>query len=246
VEDQISKNLELYNKVRSVPESAQKPITGGRLKGKTDINPMWRIKVLTEMFGMCGIGWKTEIIKQWTESHSNGEVAAFVNINLYVKVNGEWSEPIPGTGGSMFVANEKTGLHISDECYKMAYTDAVSVACKALGVGADIYWDKDTTKYDSDGKREDPARDKDCRSQKDAGHKKDAGCETKEDKRVEANEIISEAQARRMYALSGSDKTLCTFVLNCYGYNTSKDVEKKDYNEMCDKISELAAAKGGR
>ena len=45
-------NLELYEKVRSVPENAQKEIKGGRLKGMTDINPMWRIKKLTEEFGV--------------------------------------------------------------------------------------------------------------------------------------------------------------------------------------------------
>ena len=72
---------------------------------------------------------------------------AVVDINLFVKVNGEWSEPIPGTGGSMLIAKEKDGLHTSDECFKMAYTDAISVACKMLGMGADIYWEKDATKY---------------------------------------------------------------------------------------------------
>ena len=45
-------NLELYNKVREVPKDAQKAITAGRLKGFTDINPMWRIKCLTEQFGL--------------------------------------------------------------------------------------------------------------------------------------------------------------------------------------------------
>ncbi len=49
--------LEIYNKVREVPEKAKKSITAGRLKGMTDINPMWRIKKLTEEFGPCGIGW---------------------------------------------------------------------------------------------------------------------------------------------------------------------------------------------
>ena len=29
----------------------------------------------------------------------------------------------------------------------MATTDAISVACKSLGMGADVYWDKDRTKY---------------------------------------------------------------------------------------------------
>lgn len=50
-------NLELYNKVRNVPQEAKKEIKGGRLKGMTDINPMWRIKTLTEQFGICGMGW---------------------------------------------------------------------------------------------------------------------------------------------------------------------------------------------
>ena len=47
----------------------------------------------------------------------------------------------------MFVTNEIRGLHTSDEAYKMAYTDAISVACKMLGMGADIYWNADATKY---------------------------------------------------------------------------------------------------
>lgn len=71
---------------------------------------------------------------------ANGEKIAIVDIELYVKVNGEWSEPIEGTGGSSFIAKEKNGLYTSDECFKMAYTDAISVACKSLGMGADVYW----------------------------------------------------------------------------------------------------------
>ena len=50
-------NMRIYDAVRSVPPEAIKPITAGRLKGKSDINPMWRIKVLTEQFGPCGEGW---------------------------------------------------------------------------------------------------------------------------------------------------------------------------------------------
>jgi hypothetical protein len=139
-------NLKIYNKVKSVPKEAKKPITAGRLKGKTDINPMWRIKALTEQFGPCGFGWYFEITKQWLEP-AGEQVAAFVNINLYVKQEQEWSLPIPGTGGNMFIAQEKGGLHVSDECYKMALTDAISVACKSLGMGADVYWSNDNTKY---------------------------------------------------------------------------------------------------
>lgn len=140
-------NVKLYDAVRSVPEDAQKKIGGGRLVGMTDINPMWRIKTLTEQFGPAGIGWYTEINKMWMEVGNNGEIAAFVQISLYIKVDDKWSAGIIGLGGSMFVAKEKAGLYTSDEAYKMAYTDAISVACKALGFGADIYWQKDRTKY---------------------------------------------------------------------------------------------------
>lgn len=146
-------NLKLYNAVRSVPENAKKRITGGRLSGMTDINPMWRIKTLTEQFGICGIGWKYAITDKRLEQGANGEIAAFVDIDLYIKIDGEWSEPIPGTGGSAFVAKERNGMYTSDECFKMALTDALSVACKALGFAADVYFEKDRTKYDTQDKK---------------------------------------------------------------------------------------------
>ena len=140
-------NMEIYDACRSVPETAKKAIAAGRLKGKTDINPMWRIKRLTEQFGPCGIGWYYKPVRKWLETHGD-ETAAFVDIELYVKIGGEWSMPIAGTGGSMFAARQKDGVYVSDECYKMASTDAISVACKQLGIGADVYWDADRTKYD--------------------------------------------------------------------------------------------------
>lgn len=142
-------NLAIYNEVRGVPDNAKRQIQAGRLKGKTDINPMWRIKTLTGRFGPCGIGWKYTIDRQWIEVGASGEQAAFCNISLYIKSGDAWSEAIPGTGGSSFVANEHNGAYTSDECYKMALTDAISVACKALGFGADVYWAADRTKYDA-------------------------------------------------------------------------------------------------
>ena len=140
-------NLELYEKVRNVPKDAQKTIKGGRINGMTDINPMWRIKTLTEQFGPCGIGWYYTVTKKWLEAVGN-EIAVFVDIEMYIKIDGEWSKPIHGTGGSMLASKEKSGIYVSDECYKMATTDAISVACKQLGIGADVYWSADSTKYD--------------------------------------------------------------------------------------------------
>lgn len=150
-EEAIKKNLSVYEQARQVPTSALKKILGGRLKGMSDINPMFRIKRITEIFGPCGFGWKYEIVNQKFETQGQ-EVKCFMQINLYVKMDGQWSEPIPGVGGADFVAREKSGLFVNDECEKMALTDALSVAMKALGVAADVYWDKDGKAINTDSK----------------------------------------------------------------------------------------------
>lgn len=142
----MSDKMEIYNRVRSVPDEAKKSISAGRLKGMTDINPMWRIKKLTEEFGPCGIGWWTKVTDRWTETIGD-ETCAFVDLELYIKVGDEWSKPITGSGGSKLATKERSGVYVSDECYKMAETDALSVACKKLGIGADVYFSADRTKY---------------------------------------------------------------------------------------------------
>jgi hypothetical protein len=142
-------NLALYNRLREVPQEAKKTIKGGKLNGFTDINPMWRIKMLTEEFGECGFGWYYDEVERWKETCGQ-EVAVFVKIHLYTKRNNEWSAPIVGVGGSKMVQLFKGGevIDFSDEAYKMALTDAISIACKALGMGADVYFANDRTKYD--------------------------------------------------------------------------------------------------
>ncbi len=144
------KNMELYEKARSVPAEACKSINAGRLKGMTDINPMWRIKRLTELFGPCGVGWWYEVTdKRIVDDEQTKQRAAFVDILLrYIDPEtGTESHGIFGTGGASFVSQERNGAYLSDECFKMALTDAISVAAKALGVGADIYFQKDRDKY---------------------------------------------------------------------------------------------------
>lgn len=143
----MKSNMEIYEAARAVPQEAQKQFNNGRFSG-TDINPMWRIKKLTEIFGPAGIGWYTDILSERCEEHGDSDTIAIVDLNLYVKVDGDWSKPIYGTGGNVIKRMTKyQKLDVSDEGYKMAYTDALSVACKALGIGADIYFSQDKTKY---------------------------------------------------------------------------------------------------
>ena len=149
VKETIHQNMRFYGQVQNTPQEARKEISAGRLKGYTDINPMWRIKRLTEMFGPCGFGWWTQNEKFSFEECKNGEVAVFCELELIVvdPENNERSQPIKGFGGNKFVANEKNGPYCNDEAMKMAYTDALSIACKSLGFSHDIYFSKDRTKY---------------------------------------------------------------------------------------------------
>lgn len=136
-------NLGLWEYMRGVPESARRRIQGGHLNGKTDINPVWRIKMLTEAFGVCGFGWNVREVERWTNECA-GEVGAFVKVELRIRIGDAWSEPIEGTGGSKLCGKGR-GEGINDEAWKMATTDAISVACKSLGMAADIYYEKDAT-----------------------------------------------------------------------------------------------------
>jgi hypothetical protein len=148
-------NKRIWSKVSNPPATALKQIGGGRLKGMTDINPQWRLEAMTELFGPIGQDWGYTIDKLWREDGAHEEVFAFALVSVWY-IEESKSESIQGVGGSKLVTKEKDGLFSSDEGYKMAVTDALSVALKALGVGSAIYQGKwDGSKYkDSDVKVE--------------------------------------------------------------------------------------------
>ena len=150
-------NLEIYNKYRQVPKEAFKEFDNGNFKG-TDINSMWRIKCLTEQFGVVGHGWTVKVLRTWTETlEYTNEILAFAEIEMKVKIGGEWGEPFTATGGNKMCTYVKSKDYYkgSDEAYKMAITDAFGVACKYLGIGADVYFVNDKSKYTTEsGDRE--------------------------------------------------------------------------------------------
>lgn len=142
----LNHNLRFYSRGCEVPQDALKRINAGRLKGMSDVNPMWRMKRMTEIFGPCGIGWKYTIDRQWVEAYGE-EVKCFCNVSLYVRdpETKEWSDAIPGNGGSAIVSKEKNGPYVNDEGYKMALTDALSIAMKPLGIGGNIWYGEKAT-----------------------------------------------------------------------------------------------------
>jgi len=131
-----------------VPKEATKEIAAGRMKGKFDISPMWRIQTLTREFGPAGIGWYTEVVSTRIQENTPERIV-FLHIHLFVRTDEGWSQPIDGFGGAMIIAQEKNGLFFDDDAFKKAYTDAISQACRSLGIGADVYWAADGTKYET-------------------------------------------------------------------------------------------------
>lgn len=214
-------NLEIYNRVCEVPNNAQKKITAGRIKGFTDINPMWRIKKLTEIFGACGIGWYTDNIKHWLEDGADGTKTAHVTLNLYVKENDEWSKPIFGIGGASYISNEKSRAYTSDECFKMAYTDALSVACKALGFGANVYWAAGRSKYDSQNTPLSPADERQDWS--------------RNAKNTAANNIISALAKAR----GKSDAEILNALMRQISKPEGTTIESLEYDDLMDAIKIL-------
>ena len=203
--------LSLYNQVRTVPKEAIKEIKAGRLKGYSDINPMWRIKRLTEMFGACGDGWYYDVVDKQVLNGADGVIAVFVDIKFYYKLdNGEWSMPIYGTGGNTFIAKESRGMYTNDEAFKMALTDALSVACKSLGVGADVYFEKDRTKYTS------------------------LECQATEVKK------LTDAQVKRAYAIATnnniSNQQVKEWILKKWNINSVELLTKAQYDELCQSL----------
>lgn len=132
-------NMKYYEQLQTPPNDALKTIGFGNLKGKSDINPQWRYEALTNVFGVCGIGWKFESVEHFTQALPSGELMVFVKVNLYVREGDKWSEPIVGWGGDYLIKKDKNGIHGNDEAMKMATTDALGTAAKMLGVAADVY-----------------------------------------------------------------------------------------------------------
>jgi len=129
----------IYENLMEVPSNALKPIEFGNLKGKSDINPQWKIEALTKEFGLCGFGWKYEIDKVDTFNCQDGQVLLYLRLSFYFKQEEKWSDPVYGYGGDFILKKNKNGLVPNDEAFKMCLTDALGNAIKNIGVAGSIF-----------------------------------------------------------------------------------------------------------
>lgn len=147
----MTDTMKHYDNLRTVPKDALKTIEFGKLKGKSDISPQFRVEAMTREFGPCGIGWRWEVVDTWKEPATDGQIMLFVKVAAYIKDGYDWSAPVFGFGGDFLLEKDKNGLHGNEEAYKMATTDALGTALKMFGVAADVYRGLCDSKYGREG-----------------------------------------------------------------------------------------------
>jgi hypothetical protein len=149
---QIStENLALWDRLGKTDPSQTKGFNrAGGFKG-TAIKPIYTEQKMTETFGPCGIGWGINEPTFQTAPGSDGQLAVYCTVSIWVKQGDAVSAPIYGVGGDMVVVKQSAGLRTDDEAFKKAFTDAVGNAMKHLGMSADVHMGRfDDSKYVSE------------------------------------------------------------------------------------------------
>lgn len=136
----------LWNALRRTDPKATKPFTrSGGFRG-TQIDPAWRLQIMTEVFGPVGKGWGYEQL-EWTVV----ERMVFICVRVWYRDpdTGEVCHTGPQWGGTEVVRRNRDGTERpDDECFKMSITDAVGKCLQQLGLGADVYMGQfDDSKY---------------------------------------------------------------------------------------------------
>src|SRR5919205_735405 len=130
-----SRNLALWNRLKRTDPRATKPFTrSGGFRG-TQIDPTWRLQIMTEVFGPVGRGWGYEQL-EWTV-HGN---MVFILARAWYRdpETGEVCYTGPQWGGNELVRRRRDGSEEpNDEAFKMAMTDAVGKCLVQVGLAAD-------------------------------------------------------------------------------------------------------------
>lgn len=145
-EPSASENLSLWNALKRTDPRATKPFQrAGGFRG-TQIDPTWRLQIMTEAFGPVGRGWGYEQV-EWT----------VVERMIFVCVKVWYRDPATGTvawtgpqwGGTELVRRRRDGSEEpNDEAFKMSITDAVGKCLVQIGLAADVHMGQfDDSKY---------------------------------------------------------------------------------------------------
>lgn len=139
-------HLRFWNALKRTDPRATKPFTrAGGFRG-TQIDPTWRLQMMTETFGPIGQGWGYEQL-DWTIA----ERMVFICVRVWYREpeTGEIYWTGPQWGGTEMIRKRRDGVEApDDECFKMSVTDALGKCLLQLGLGADIHMGQfDDSKY---------------------------------------------------------------------------------------------------
>ncbi|HET6522017.1 MAG TPA: hypothetical protein VFG47_19675 [Geminicoccaceae bacterium] len=142
-------NLRFWDQLKRTDPKATKPFTrSGGFRG-TQIDPTWRLRMMTETFGPIGKGWGYEQL-EWTVV----EGMAFVCVRVWYRdpETGEQHWTGPQWGGTELVRRRRDGPgEPNDEAFKMSITDALGKCLLQIGLAADVHLGLfDDSKYRDD------------------------------------------------------------------------------------------------
>jgi hypothetical protein len=141
-------NLELWDKLGKTDPAQTKGFKRAGGFAGTAIKPIYTEHKMTETFGPCGIGWGIGEPVFQTAPGSDGQLAVYCSVSIWISHDGKVSAPIYGVGGDMVVVKQSAGLRTDDEAFKKAFTDAIGNAMKHLGMSADVHMGRfDDSKY---------------------------------------------------------------------------------------------------
>lgn len=155
-ENEVEKdNLALWKAVEKTdPKFTKEFNRGGGFKG-TAINPTSLIMKATDTFGLPGIGWGYEIVKEemlFGAFIADGvqEQTHCLQVKLWYMAGGNRGE-IEHFGATTYVGKNKYGTFTDEEAKKKTLTDAITKCLSWLGFSADVHLGRyDDSKYVND------------------------------------------------------------------------------------------------
>ena len=126
-------NLAIWRAVETTDSGHTKPFEGrkGGFSG-TSINPTYRAKRATELWGPIGIGWGFDEVEHFIADGADGDKVWFSKVRLWYLHNGERGEVVQW-GATTFVGTNRNGRFTDEEAGKKSITDAVGKCLSLLG-----------------------------------------------------------------------------------------------------------------
>lgn len=124
-------NLDLWNKLCKTPPEVLTPYPAKDGTQLTAVDPIYRARKMTEVFGPVGVGWGWDVVREW-----DLEVGGYRY--MYAKVQVWYAD---SEGIMRYTGPQIGGAYSADpsESFKSAVTDGIGKCCSMLGLAADVY-----------------------------------------------------------------------------------------------------------